>query len=289
MLRKLFPILIAFLLPSHFSFSQDWVKKMQDPNVNFYDVQKSFNKYWEKEEKKEKFKSFFTFRKNTEKENEGYVMYKRWEQYIEPRVYPTGDRSLLKNGNEQYQKFVENRAQKSSRMIGGNWTPMGAFAVPTNSGGAGRLNCLTFDPTNFNTMWVGAPAGGLWKSTDAGLTWTTNTDNLPSLGVNAIAIDPTNTNVMYIGTGDQDASDTYGVGVLKSIDGGLTWNITGLNWTTAQGRSVGKILINPNDNNMIFAGSSSGVFKSIDAGVTSTRVTCMAAGRLTAGFVMAHD
>lgn len=272
MLRKSITLFaFAFCLPS-ISFSQDWVKKLQDPSVNFYDVQKSFNDYWKKEEKKEKFKSFFTFRNKTEKENEGYVMYKRWEQHIEPRVYPSGDRSLLKKGSEEIEKLIGNHANRSSMMIGGNWTPLGSFAVPTNAGGAGRLNCVAFHPTNSNIMWVGAPAGGLWKTTDGGSTWSTNTDHLPTLGVNDIAIDPTDTNIMYIGTGDQDASDTYGVGVLKSVDGGVTWNITGLNWLTNQGRNVGRVLINPNDHNMIFAASSLGVYKSIDAGANWIKV-----------------
>lgn len=272
MLRKLFSLLVVSPFLSLPSFSQDWVKKMQDPDVNFYDVQLSFNKYWEREEKKEKFKSFFTFRNKTEKENEGYVMYKRWEEHVGPRVYPSGDRNLITKGGEELQKLIQSHSYKGSMMIGGNWTPMGAFAVPTNDGGAGRLNCITFHPTNPNIIWVGAPAGGLWKTADGGLTWNTNTDNLPTLGVNAIAIDPSNTNIIYIGTGDQDAGDTYGVGVLKSIDGGATWNITGLNWITSQGRSIGRILINPDDNNMIFAASSSGVYKSIDAGAIWTKV-----------------
>jgi len=272
MLRKSIALFVSSCLLSATSFSQDWVTKLQDPSVNFYDVQKSFNDYWKKEEKKEKFKSFFSFRNKTEKESESYVLYKRWEHFIEPRVYPSGDRTILTKGHEELEKLIANPAQRSSMMVGGNWTPLGAFAVPTNGGGAGRLNCVAFHPTNSNILWVGSPAGGLWKSTNAGISWTTATDNLPTLGVNDIAIDPTNPNVMYIGTGDQDASDTYGVGVLKSIDGGISWTITGLNWTTNQGRSVGRLLINPNDHNMIFAATSSGVFKSPDAGVTWTKV-----------------
>lgn len=272
MLRKLFFICFVAIIVAQDISAQDWVTKMQDPNVNFYDVQESFNKFWEREEKKEKFKSFFTFRKSTEKENEGYVMYKRWEHFVEPRVYPSGDRSLLNKGNEEIEKLILSHKNRSAMMAGGNWQPMGSFDVPTNGGGAGRLNCITFHPTDPNIIWVGAPAGGLWKTTDGGLSWTTNTDNLPTLGVNDIAIDPVNANIMYIGTGDQDASDTYGVGVLKSIDGGLTWNITGLNWTASQGRSIGRVMINPNDNNMIFAGTTSGVFRSTDAGTTWTKV-----------------
>jgi len=61
----------------------------------------------------------------------------------------------------------------------------------------------------------------LWKTTDQGTTWTTNTDLLPNLGVSGIAIDPLHPDTMYIATGDRDADDTYSIGVLKSTDG---WN-----------------------------------------------------------------
>jgi PKD repeat protein len=267
MLRKLLSIiLITVVLPSN-SYAQDWVKKMQDPTVNFYDVQQSFNDYWKKEEQKEKFKSFFTFRNKTEKENEGYVMYKRWEQYIEPRVFPSGDRSLIHAGNEVRQKMISNPAYKSSMLVGGNWSPLGAFGVPTD-GGAGRLNCIAFHPGNPAIIFVGAPSGGLWKTSNGGTTWTTTTDLLPTLGVSDIVINPVNTNIMYMGTGDMDGSDSYGVGVLKSTDAGGTWNITGLNWNTSQGRDVNRMLISPNDENLIFAGTSTGVFRSADAGIT---------------------
>jgi PKD repeat protein len=270
MLRKISPLLALAFLPFH-SFSQDWVKKMQDPTVNFYDVQRSFNQYWEREEKKEKFRSFFTFRAKTEKENEGYVMYKRWENYVEPRVYPGGDRSLLNKTNEIRQQMITDHALRSPMLIGGNWVPLGSFGVSAN-GGAGRVNCVAFHPTDPNTMFLGAPNGGLWKTTNGGTSWSTNTDMLPTLGVSAIAIDPLSPNTMYIGTGDIDASDSYGVGVLKSTDGGITWNITGLNWLVPQGKNVGRLLINPNNTNMIFAGTSNGVFRSLDAGATWLRV-----------------
>lgn len=271
MLRKF--ILIAFaILLSHFSFAQDWIKKMNDPSVNFYDVQSSFNTYWKKEERKEKFKSFFTFGNKTEEENESFILYKRWENFVEPRVSPSGDRSLLFKTAEELEKLISRPAYRSSRQAAGNWVPLGSFNVPTGGGGAGRLNGVRFNPANPNILYACAPAGGLWISPDLGASWSTNTDVLPSLGVNDVAVDPTNPNVMYLATGDMDAGDTFGVGVLKSTDGGATWNITGLSFSILQGRNVARILINPNDHNMIFAGTSFGLYRSLDAGVTWTKV-----------------
>ena len=95
------------------------------------------------------------------------------------------------------------------------------------------MNCIAFDPFDANIIWVGSPAGGLWKSVDGGANWTTNTDNLPVIGVH-IAINPDNNQIMYIVTGDAYATDTYSIGVLKSTDGGQSWNTTGISYSVDQ-------------------------------------------------------
>ena len=87
---------------------------------------------------------------------------------------------------------------------------------------------------------------GSLKSEDGGSNWQTNTDDLPVIGVSHIAIDPNNNQKMYIVTGDADATDTYSIGILKSIDGGISWDTTGLSYTVAQEQTVNKVLINPN-------------------------------------------
>ena len=65
------------------------------------------------------------------------------------------------------------------------------------------------------------------KSIDAGINWIPLTDYLPQIGVSGIAIDPSDSNTLFIATGDDDANDSYAVGVWKSIDGGVTWNPNG--------------------------------------------------------------
>ena len=109
----------------------------------------------------------------------------------------------------------------------GDWRPLGPFNGNVING-IGRLNCIAFDPTDNNVFYVGAPAGGLWKTSDGGQSWVTTTDELTSLGVSAIAIDPTNSDHLYIATGDRDAADTYSHGVMESFDAGLSWQSTGL-------------------------------------------------------------
>ncbi len=63
-------------------------------------------------------------------------------------------------------------------------------------------------------------------------------DDLASLGVSGIAVDPTDPDVIYVATGDGDGNDTYGLGVLRSTDGGATWNSTGLNWQLTEVRTT---------------------------------------------------
>jgi photosystem II stability/assembly factor-like uncharacterized protein len=110
-------------------------------------------------------------------------------------------------------------------------------------GNAGRINFVRFHPTNTNIIYVGAPVGGLWITTNGGTSWTTNTDQLAVIGCSDIAIDPSNTNIMYLATGDGDAGDSYSIGVLKSTDGGVTWNTTGLTWAVSLGRTISKLII----------------------------------------------
>jgi len=107
----------------------------------------------------------------------------------------------------------------------GNWENIGI----NDNERVGRVNCIAFHPNNPDIIYAGTPAGGLWKTFNNGAGWFPLTDNLPSLGVSAIVVIPKPTgDILYIGTGDRDGFDSYGVGVLKSTDGGLTWESTGL-------------------------------------------------------------
>src|SRR3989338_9013321 len=146
-------------------------------------------------------------------------------------------------------------------------------------GGAGRLNFVRFDPTNSNTIFVGAPDGGLWKSTNGGTSWTTSTDQLTVIGCTDVAIDPGNTQIMYLATGDGDAGDCYSIGILKSTDGGATSNGIyrttdgGANWTQTSTGSFKDLEFMPGTPNTVYTSGS--IFrKSTDNGVDrkSTRL-----------------
>ncbi|MFN6037513.1 MAG: VPS10 domain-containing protein, partial [Bacteroidota bacterium] len=113
----------------------------------------------------------------------------------------------------------------------------------------------------------------LWITTNGGTSWTTNTDQLSVIGCSDIAIDPTNPSTLYLATGDGDASDSYSVGVLKSTDGGLTWNTTGLNWTVNQGRTISRLIIDPTNPQILLAASSVGVWRTANGGTNWTQTS----------------
>src|SRR5262249_4489000 len=101
------------------------------------------------------------------------------------------------------------------------WTALG----PTNI--SGRTRAIIFDPAfgSNSTMYAGAVAGGVWKSTDAGASWTAIGDALANLVVNSLAMSPTDSTLMLAGTGEgvYNGDALRGAGIFKTTDSGSTW------------------------------------------------------------------
>ncbi len=148
---------------------------------------------------------------------------------------------------------------------------------PINVGG--RVNVVTIDPTDSNIMFAGTANGGIYKTTDGGNNWASVVDTLYYFSVGDIKIDPVNHNIIYAGLGDPNISGypAIGNGILKSLDGGATWNNIGLSET----RIISKIEIHPLNHNIVYAAamglpyerdSLRGLYKSEDAGNTWRQV-----------------
>ena len=128
------------------------------------------------------------------------------------------------------------------------------LAGPTNIGG--RMTCAIAHPTQPNIIWAGAAGGGVWKSEDAGRTWTPLWHKQDVLNIGALAIDPANPAVIYCGTGEANLSaDSYpGVGLYRSVDAGLTWALLAASKKTGIPRRIGVIDIDPFDSKHIRIG-----------------------------------
>lgn len=231
--------------------AQTWVEKMQDPNTNFFELQAEFNAYWSD---------------RPIERGKGYKQFKRWEYMRKNRVNSQGCFAASTNKFELYKELLKESDSKGTTGHGG-WIELGPFGGADGSG-AGRLNVISFHPTLPNKMYAGAASGGIWTSLDFGMSWTTNTDELASLGISDIAINPLQPDIMYAATGDRDASDAYSIGVLKSVDGGLNWDTTGLMYTIQQQRIVNRLAINPLNPEILFAATSMGLFKTYDGGIS---------------------
>ena len=124
-------------------------------------------------------------------------------------------------------------------------------------------------------FYVGSASGGVWKTTNGGMSWTPVFDHETVASIGAVAVAPSSSNIVWVGTGEDNnqRSVSYGNGVYKSMDGGETWTDMGLETT----QQVGRIRIHPTNPDIVWvaapgamwaAGGQRGVFKTTDGGKT---------------------
>lgn len=156
--------------------------------------------------------------------------------FYEQRAYPYGEIPMDQYARALEASRVAERAFRPSNLVP-TWTEAGPTNVP------GRISAIAVHPSDLNTAYVGAAAGGVFKTTDHGASWTPIFDAVGTYSIGAIAIHPNNPNIIYVGTGEATgAIDDYeGTGMYKSIDGGATWTHIGLDSIAL----IGKIAIDP--------------------------------------------
>lgn len=218
----------------------------------------------------------------------GTDYYESYLHFLEDRVNPgedTIDMDAYARALEQKRQMPAADAPATGRsggplVVKGKWLAVGPknMDVPyrTYYGVrpiAGRINALAYHPSNANIIYAGAGNGGVLKSIDGGSTWSSSSsDTWDYLPVSSLAIDKNNANVVYAGTGDHHGGVPYGMGIMKSTDGGLTWNNYGK--TQFGGNAVSEIVIDPaNSNNVVIttgrgAWGGGNIWYSTNAGVT---------------------
>ncbi|HEY6274230.1 MAG TPA: hypothetical protein VIX19_19780 [Terriglobales bacterium] len=169
---------------------------------------------------------------------------------------------------------TEDQEETKGPWHGLTWRLIGPFR-------GGRVLAVTGIVGDSHTYYFGGVAGGVWKTTDGGLTWRPLTDKTkdmsPSIG--AIAVAPSDPNVIYAGTGEACIRGDIisGNGVYKSIDAGKTWTYSGLRDT----RAIGRLIVNPKNPDIAFVAAlghtfgpnaERGIFRTMDGGKTWTKV-----------------
>ncbi|MEO0339509.1 MAG: hypothetical protein AAF242_09860, partial [Bacteroidota bacterium] len=192
------------------------------------------------------------------------------------RAYPDG-RIPNRNYIEAFEAKKQSRFLRSGEDDLAQWEAMG----PWNIGG--RATFVAFDPVDPELIYLGTASGGLWVSETAGkgrAAWQQMALGYPVAGIGSIAVDPKDGNVIYLGTGESynfDISEPGvvtritrgipGIGILKSIDKGATWQQV-LDWSYKDQTGVQDLLINPQNSNTVFAATKEGLLRSTDAGQT---------------------
>jgi photosystem II stability/assembly factor-like uncharacterized protein len=271
---KIFHAILFYLCFSVVSYGQVWDKYLPEnkkaTDLRFSDYQNAFNAYLDVYQV---VNGKYTDRDGQNQRAGGWKQFKRWEWFIESQVdrktgaFPViSTDKIIANVN-----LLKKAPNKTSSAI---WTSMGPNQSEGGYAGIGRLNCIAFHPNDTNTYWVGAPSGGLWKTSNNGSSWVCLTDGIKVMGVSSILIpsDYLVSQTIYIATGDRDNFDTRSIGILKSTDGGQTWNKTGLTYELAQNAMVTQMLLNPADNNQLMAATNLGLFYSNDGANTFARV-----------------
>lgn len=165
----------------------------------------------------------------------------------------------------------------AATLPGPAWEYFGPIAVPTGHIGMGKANCVAIDPTNKNIIYIGSSAGGIFKSTNGGSTWTPKSDKTLILSVSDIAINRQRPNNIFVASGDVYwGSGTLDLpktkGILVSDDGGNTWQANPIFPPASNGNytELRRLLIDPADSNKLYACTDKGFYTSSDKGATWT-------------------
>ena len=227
--------------------------------------------------------------------------YKRWEWAFQQRAYPLNEipAGAMERAERQLRAWKGRFLQLGLQPTPGRWANIGPAPI---TGGqtlnppepnqprpvSGRVSDIAVDPTNPDHWLIGGAQGGVWETRNAGATWTPLTDAQASLAIGAVAFAPSNPQIIYAGTGEAPLGGLpyAGAGVLKSTDGGRTWQL--LEMAKFAGISFSDLKVDPKNPQIALAALSAipdgfgatkppgmippgGVFKTKDGGANWDR------------------
>jgi hypothetical protein len=255
---------------------------------NYHDLRA---KYVERLEREKRERGAREQKENGGAEDQFEIEFMRWDRYWMDHLDPTsrepGKMADMARYMHDYLVAAQRpggvgQAPQATSLICpsaglGNWTSMGpsTYAAPI----MGKVTSVHIDPNNLNTAYAGSAHGGLFKTVNNGSFWTNLTDHshYPSLGITSIAVHPTIPTTVYAGTNnggpgyDVALGGPYGFGILKTTDGGSTWQETlplATLMAVGEGAFVSKVKLHPQDPNTVYALALHSVFRSTNAGVT---------------------
>ncbi|MBI5214487.1 MAG: T9SS type A sorting domain-containing protein [Ignavibacteriae bacterium] len=199
--------------------------------------------------------------------------YQAAKWYNDRRAFPSG--TIPVDWKEKALNHIEqnqNRFAKTSGVTQLSWQSLGPVNI------AGRLRSIVIDKDHPETLYVGSVSGGIWKTMNGGSSWASTSDFATNICIGTMVMHPTNPNILYAGTGEGyfNIDALRGAGILKSTNGGGSWttitNFSNEDVTLQSGRKlkayhyINKLIIRPDNPDVLYAGVVGGVWKSTDAG-----------------------
>ena len=239
-----------------------WMDYMREARPNYFKVKSAFEAYW---------------KDSIPERGHGYKVFKRWEWHVKDLMDSAGFiHTPAGKINELVQLPSDMETHAAPCPANGRWQPVGPVNHPWNQSsqptGIGRINGMAFHPKDSNTFFACAPQGGVWKTTDHGKTWEhlfRSESGFNTIGASCMALSYHNADTMYVGTGDRDAGDAPGFGVIASWNGGKNWVLRNSGMGNVL---VGRIVMHPRNSSILIAATNNGIYRSVNKGATWTQV-----------------
>ncbi|MGE5069484.1 MAG: WD40/YVTN/BNR-like repeat-containing protein [Bacillota bacterium] len=181
------------------------------------------------------------------------------------------DSAEAKNRMRQFEKYQAARARSPFKNL--KWTAVGPMRP------SGRMVDVEVHPSQPEVVYAAAAQGGVWKSTDDGVTWTGIFEDYPTASIGDLAIAPSNPKIVWVGTGEANIfrSSMAGIGIFKSIDAGQHFTYMGLGDT----QHIGRILVHPTNPDIVYVAAPGheytfnperGIYKTTNGGKTWQKI-----------------
>jgi photosystem II stability/assembly factor-like uncharacterized protein len=239
-----------------FSYPAVYSQRLPDmtEQTTYEEVKAYYDSYWQD---------------RTPTKSSGWKQFKRSEWFWQYRTMPDGTFPAAGHNQAEYENFSKRYGINQRSSLTSNWSGLGPFSSNANSPGIGRITSVAFHPTNPGVIWAGTPAGGLWRTVNGGAVWVPLTDNMPNtLGISDVVVHPTSPNILYISTGDPlgGINGRPSTGVMRSTDGGATWNTTGLSFNLNNHIRIFRLIINPSNPDILLAATNNGIYRTTNGG-----------------------
>lgn len=245
-------LIVSILLINEFG------KQKNDTSVSEIKIPEKYSKIAVNSEHKKTVKGYKKF----DEPNKFAELHKRFK-------LKDGEENIEYRPNYIMEEFIKAKNRKASMTNSTaedlNWVERG----PANVGGRTRGLIVDPDDPSGDTWFAGSVGGGIWKTSDAGESWVSLTDDLPALSTVCLEMASSNHNVIYAGTGEgfYNADAVIGQGIFKTTDKGETWEQLAAT-TTPDFYYVNRIIVDPSNENIVLAATNTGIFKSVDGGVS---------------------